>query len=306
MIKLQYKNFVFLDMLAKPRLENFDTTLPVKSLYGETFEKVRSDINKVVPKSDELYNRFFKINYNWQFLLSKLSTYILEGLSFELPKISLKELIRIKRAFDEKICSKINNISPQKNSGENVFEDFLSILNSQSFLCSTHDNIIINNTCVLPDTPSHEYVTQYMNFDKIVTTWEVLDLSKEFLKIAQGDDGVKYLLKMCLNSDNVTDCFLRNYKYALNHSKIVAKWFGNYLNMDMEAEINFTFLVAIIQEIMFLKENKNENKIINDYFGYNNKYRTLTSALKDPEYTNPIVLLTWQKRIENRIMTNKS
>lgn len=302
MKKLQEKNFVFLDLLAKPRLENFNTNIPAKSIYGDILEKIRLEISSAVPNGDGLYYRIFQINYNWQYALSKLTEYILTDIALEDANLSLCELKRIKNLLNENIYCKINNISVPKLQCENILEGFLNIINTHIFLCSNYDNSVINNSFIVPVSPSEKYINEYRKFDKVVTTWDILDYSKKFIEKGNGEDCAKLLFKMTLNSSEINKEFLKNYKFALKYAKLVGKWFGNYYRMDFDSEIYFPYLIAIMQEIIYVKENK--CKIINDYFGYNNKSRKLTSALKDPEYTNSIVILTWQKRIENRIIAN--
>ena len=61
-------------------------------------------------------------------------------------------------------------------------------------------------------------------------------------------------------------------------------------------------LVIIMQEL--INNKKNGDKVSNDYYGYNNKYRSLMTAVKNPPKADAVVLQAWIKKLENRTAIN--
>ena len=101
---------------------------------------------------------------------------------------------------------------------------------------------------------------------------------------------------------NIEDCDIKHYLYAIDKSKVVASWIEKYKGADFSNGISLDMLVIIMQEI--IDNKKNGDKITNDYYGYNNKYRSLMTALKKPGEADAVVLQAWIKKLENRTAIN--
>jgi len=94
----------------------------------------------------------------------------------------------------------------------------------------------------------------------------------------------------------------KHFKYALQHAKIVAGWIGKNKGVDFERAINLTIFVAIIQEIMQIK--KDNEKVLNDFYGYNNRYKSMISAIKKSDEADAIIVQAWIRKLENRCAFN--
>lgn len=90
--------------------------------------------------------------------------------------------------------------------------------------------------------------------------------------------------------------------YAVDKVKTVAAWIEKYKGSDFSDGIPLDMLVIIIQEL--IDNKKNGDKISNDYYGYNNKYRSLMTAVKNPNMADAVVLQAWIKKLENRTAVN--
>ena len=125
---------------------------------------------------------------------------------------------------------------------------------------------------------------------------------KEQLKNKNDDLGAKLALSFISYGKNIEDDDIKHYLYAIDKSKIVASWIEKYKGVDFSNGISLDMLVIIIQEI--IDNKKNGDKISNDYYGYNNKYRSLMTAIKKPEEVDAVVLQAWIKKLENRTAIN--
>lgn len=175
-------DIIFLDMLNKPHIENFNTILPAESRNAKVFEKVRVDINKMVPEHINMYKELIDINESWQYLLCKILSYIIKDLTGDVSEDSTIELKHINQSLYENICTKIEHISPQSVSSKNIFETFWCIINTHPFFCSIYENKTISKKFSVPKTPEENHIYELNKFGIIPTTWDILDASKYIFK----------------------------------------------------------------------------------------------------------------------------
>lgn len=291
------------DILAKPRLSNVSSEYTPHSIYGEYFEQLYSDIRKMVNDAEERERRLQQINEYWEYITDKVFDYVINDRAMEQPEEALKELERINWFLKEKVLDKLKNHDViHLSKPERVMPAFFNLLACHRLLCNEHDRIRINYEIGLTAPPDSEYVELFKKYEKCEVKWEFLSLIKERLRDKNDDLGAELTLFLISYGKNIEDDDIKHYLYAIDKSKIVASWIEKYKGADFSSGIFLDMLVIIMQEI--IDNKKNGDKISNDYYGYNNKYRSLMTALKKPEEADAVVLQAWIKKLENRTAIN--
>ena len=300
-----YDEFVFLDMLSKPRLSNFKTILPSESVHNDKFKNVSDTINPLVIDYVDYTKRMYDIRDNWEYLLNLIFTYYTED---SLPTITenlLNKLNRIKNDIKE-IKQKLDNLNLSEKTSTDIFETFWFILNSHMFLAQIEDNItiitsesfILDKNSILPGSPPKDYITKFVNYDGVMINWKDLN--------SQDDSTLsKELFEMSVYCQNYPKAE-KDYIYALKYAKNIADIVSDYMDYDFTSQIKMPILISIIQEIIYFKnvENREKKRIKNNYFRTTNKYQSLSSAFTQPKKASSIQILTWAKRIQHRIVVN--
>lgn len=291
------------DILAKPRLANVPSEYTPHSIYGKYFEQLYSDIKKMVNGAEERERRLQQINEYWEYITDKVFDYVINDRVIEQPEEALKELERINRFLKEKVLDKLKNHDViHLSKPEKVMPAFFNLLACHRLLCNEYDRIRINYEIGLTASPESEYVELFKKYEKCEAKWEFLSLIKERLRDKNDDLGAELALYLISYGKNIDDEDIKHYLYAIGKSKVVASWIEKYKDADFSNGISLDMLVIIIQEI--IDNKKNGDKISNDYYGYNNKYRSLMTALKKPKDTDAVVLQAWIKKLENRTAIN--
>ncbi len=291
------------DILAKPRLSNISSEYTPHSVYGECFGELYSNIRKMASDAEEREHRLEQINGYWEYITDKVFDYVINDRSLEQPEEALKELERINRFLREKVLDKLKNHDViHLSQPEKVMPAFFNLLACHRLLCNEHDRIRINYEICLTPSPDAEYVEHFKKYEKCEAKWEFLSLIGERLQDKNKDPGAELVLYFIAYGKNIDDDDIKHYLYAVDKSKIVASWIEKYKGADFSKGIPLDMLVIIMQEL--IDNKKNGDKISNDYFGYNNKYRSLMTAVKNPEKADAVVLQAWIKKLENRTAIN--
>lgn len=302
------KRYALLDLLAKPRIENVQTSLGVKSYHGDFFNTVCSEFKSLVPRHEAISERQKYIAACWRYFLTQVRNYALKEALGDYQTTCF-EIRDIRRILNKKIVSKIepftsprdlNEFTPQRNSGNNIFGDFWCMLNAHTHLCRINADIKVDDLMEIPKNPPQEYVQQFRKFGSISYTWEQLQPTKNSSKDEDYIFWVEHLKEMATTSGTLTEAMKKNYSYALKYAQTVANWLGFYIGYNFSQQIEALYLVPILQEIMFIKEDLIKTE--NDFLGYKNLKQSLIGALSQ-KAAGPMAIYTWQKRLVNRIFS---
>lgn len=291
------------DVLAKPRLSNIPNEYTSYSVYGKCFGQLYSDVKKMVSDAEEREQRLGKINACWEYITEKIFDYVVDDNALTHPQEALRELERIDHFLDEKILAKfkIHDVI-HLSKPEKVLPAFFNLLACHKLLCNEYDRIRISYEICLTPAPDSKYVEIFKKYESCVAKWDILASIRKQLKSKNDDPLAKQILALVSYDKDIQDEDLKHYLYAIDKTKIVASWIEKYKGVDFSNGILLNMLVVIMQELVDNK--KNGNKISNDYYGYNNKCRSLMTAVKNPEKADAVILQAWIKKLENRTAVN--
>lgn len=291
------------DILAKPRLSNIPSEYTPFSVYGEYFARLYANIKSAVPDAKEREVRLEEINAYWEYITDKVFDYVINDSALEHPEDALKELDRIHQFLKEKVLDKLKNhdvISLSKP--EKVLPAFFNLLACHRLLCNENDRIRLNYEICLTAPPDKDYIEIFKKYETCEAKWEFLHLIKERLKNKNEDPGAELALCLVAYGKNIDENDIKHYLYAADKAKIIASWIEKYKGADFSNGISLDMLVIIMQEL--INNKKSGDKVSNDYYGYNNKYRSLMTAIKNPQKADAVVLQAWIKKLENRTAIN--
>lgn len=291
------------DILAKPRLSNVPSEYTPFSVYGEHFGKLYAAIKSAVVDANEREVRLEEINAYWEYVTDKVFDYVINDSALEHPEDALKELDRIHRFLKEKVLDKLKNHDViHLSKPEKVLPAFFNLLACHRLLCNENDRIRLNYEICLTLPPDTGYIEIFKKYENCEAKWEFLALLKERLQDKNEDPGAELALALISYGKDIDDDDIKHYLYAADKAKIVASWIKKYKGADFSNGISLDMLVIIMQEL--INNKKNGDKVSNDYYGYNNKYRSLMTAVKNPPKADAVVLQAWIKKLENRTAIN--
>lgn len=247
-----------------------------------------ADIKSAVPDAKEREIRLEEINAHWEYITDKVFDYVINDSALEHPEDALKELDRIHRFLKEKVLDKLKNhdvISLSKP--EKVLPAFFNLLACHRLLCNENDRIRLNYEICLTAPPDKDYIEIFKKYETCEAKWEFLHLIKERLKNKNEDSGAELALCLTAYGKNIDENDIKHYLYAADKAKIIASWIEKYKGADFSNGISLDMLVIIMQEL--INNKKNGDKVSNDYYGYNNKYRSLMTAVKNPQKADPVL-----------------
>lgn len=291
------------DILAKPRLSNINTELSKSSVYGEIFDSLFNKIKAEVNDADERCARLEKINLYWEYITAKIFDYVVSDVALNDQDSAMAELERINDFLKYKILNKLrDNANFKTLSPEGVMKTFFNILACHRLLCFEYDKININYEYIVNEHPSQSYIDFFKANDNCMVYWNILpEITKVLSEKDDNDVALKVLCKIPYDLDN-DNLDIKLYKYAVSKVKTVASWVEKHRNADYSQGIHVNMLIVIMQEIIANK--KNCSKIVNDYYGYKNKYKSMTNALNNPDTADSVVIQAWLTKLENRTAVN--
>lgn len=288
------------DILAKPSLENVYTDYSDKSTYGEVFQRLFNSVEAMGSFFGERSKRLEERNYYWEYITEKVFDYVVSDMALRNHEKAINELKRIKRYLHEKLLEKMEGCPPENiEITDGVMPTFFNLLVCHRILCNESDRIKINYCVVDEEVPTQDYVGETLKLENHVIAWKSVD---EVLTRSIPECDAKDVLNLVTYGRKLTAEDEKHFKYALKHARIVASWIEKDKKVDFSQFVNLTIFVAIVQEIMQIKK-KNE-KVVNDYYGYNNRLKSMMSAIKNPDAADAIIIQAWIRKIENRCAFN--
>lgn len=280
---LQERKIKIIDILAKPRLANIETSSGISGEYGEIFEKLYSDIKSQVAV-DIAESRVTELNHmalEWERLILNIMqlTYmdyalnnqemvlqILNGFKQYLDKLLEKQ------PFSDKSFKKL----PYK---EGIMNTFFNILCCHRIKC-----VFVN----------------FFNIDyNIVEKSQSKQYSERMIK-----SDYEYILSLIYYNLDLKEIDSNEFSFAVNNLKNMLKiWIprpDKKAPPYNEIGVTFTVFITAMQELITLYHTKEE--YYDDFVGY--KYpKTFTSIIKKPE-TNAVMLGILRKKLQNRYAYN--
>ena len=297
-----------IDILNKPRLDNINTPIAISSVYGSILSQMKSDIEQELRKESIVskQEKFKYINLYWEKITHKTFDYVMSEMALNNKNSAYEELERINRYLKEKILERLPSVSelelPYK---ENLFDTFYNILLSHEILCYDADRLRINYQIVLEDPPNDEYVETFIKHeDKWIVKAEHLSvILKNLCNLSvEYNEETKIISMIIFKKFKLSDDDISNAKFAFKHVKTLLSWLEQFKDTDFTEGYPLTILASAIQEIVFVKKNK--ELFINDFYG--NKYyrKSMISSLKDAGAASAVAKTAWVYKVENRYSVN--
>ncbi len=294
-----------IDILAKPRLSNVNSYLSEASQYGEIIDNLIDDIKSNVDDADMCIDMIERIDDYWQYIAGKQFDYVFSDTALHNHDDMLTELKRINKRLEE-IINNIDISAQQANlHSEGVMKTFFNILLTHRQLCYDIDRIRVNEYIDIDFTPSKEYTQLYLQHESKLISLSSLSFLMKSIDKSEKDDERLLFFNLASYYKNISPDDYKHYKYALDRAPIVLRWLmAEKPDADYSTSVPLTVLVAVIQEIVYVKKNIPKFKIRNDFYGYNADETSLLSTLKHEEEPAPILLYVWVRRIETRFAVN--
>lgn len=330
---LQERKIKIIDILAKPRLANIETSSGISGEYGEIFEELYSDIKSqiAVDIAELRVTELYHMALEWEKLILNIMQFTYMDYALNNPKIALKilngfkdylEKLLEKKPFSDESFRKL----PYK---EGIMNTFFNILCCHRIKC-VFVNFFNVDYGIVEKPQSEQYAERLKEHE-----WEIVpyELAENILKYVKTGKILKREIKKCyealndknISAEDVESMIKSDYEYILsliyynlNLQKIDSNEFSfavnNLKNMlkiwiprpDKEAPpyneigVTFTVFITAMQELITLYHTKED--YYDDFVGY--KYpKTFTSIIKKPE-TNAVMLGILRKKLQNRYAYN--
>lgn len=291
------------DILGKPRLENVKTDLSPKSVYGNYFENLFSDISKEVKDADERLKRVDSINDYWEYLTDKIFDYVITEKALDEPDNACIELERMQGYLENRVLKRLSEQEIPHYVDGDIMSSFYNKLICHRMMCKDVDRLNINYQICLSPKPSQDYIDFILRTEGGLLTNELLAAVKNYIISGSTDNAqASDLVNMIIYPLDKECCSAKSLKFAITHYETVLNWWINGRDMDTTEGIAIDTFMAIMQELIVVYATK--EGLRNDYYGYNNPNRSLTVAVKKPEEADAVAVQAWIKKLENRAAVN--
>lgn len=290
------------DILEKPRLENIQTELSNKSVYGKYFQTLYDCIKTEVHDADARFEKIEKINLYWEYLTEKVFDYVITDRALDNPESALDELDRINKFLQEKILARLSEDKIPKKLDYGIMTTFYNKLICHRMMCRDVDRININyQICFSPEPPE--------SFIKVLRKWEGYGISektmkdiKDYICTSTENEDVIPIVDLLLEGIPKEHWDVKACKFAINNFETVLNWWIAGKNIDISEGVTLDMFIIIMQEMIVVNNSKEGFK--NDYLGYNNPNRSLSVAVKKPKEADAVAIEAWKKKLENRTAVN--
>lgn len=306
-VKSDFKGLPIIDILMKPRLSNITTTYSNISVYGDFFDRLIETLKPHIKDVENRINRIAKMEAVWGKVLEKQYDYVTSDKALCNHKNAEKELDRMNVFLKEKILVKLSYVKPEQQANtmfaDGVLSTFFNILQLNRSLCFAYDWAQINSSAKFDNTPSDKYCQLFLEFENQTYDRTFITQVEKSLKDEPFDEEVAFVKNFISYFTPIPDHEVKDYKYAFKHLETVLFWLEHEKKgFDFSSRIPLCILATIIQEIVHQK--KIQDKITNDYVGYNNKNKSLISALKKKNNVDSVLIAAWMTQLENRFAIN--
>lgn len=290
------------DILEKPRLENIQTDLSDKSVYGKYFESLYNSVKSEVKDADERFEKLENINIYWEYLTEKVFDYVITDRALDEPESALSELERIHCFLQEKVLDRLSTANIPKDSDDGVLNTFYNKLICHRLMCRDIDRININyQICLSPD-PSDEYVAQFKKWEGYGVPKKLQEDIKDYICSSTENEVAKGVIDFVLQGIEREHWKEKAFKFAIKNFDTVLKWWTEGKEIDVTESVPIDIFTVIMQEIVVVNDSKEGFR--NDYLGYKNPNRSLSVTVKKPTEADAVAVEAWKKKLENRTAVN--
>ncbi len=330
---LKERKIRIIDILAKPRLANIETSSGISGEYGEIFEELYSDIKSqvAVDIAESRVNELNHMALEWERLILNIMQLTYMDYALNNQERTLKILNGFKQYLDKLLkkqpfSDKSFKKLPYK---EGIMDTFFNILCCHRIKC-VFGNFLNIDYNIVEKSQSEQYCERLKEHE-----WEIVPylLTENILKYVKTGKILKREIKKCyealndknISVENVESMIKSDYEYILsliyynldlkeidsNEFSFAVNNLKNMLKIWIprpdknappynEIGVTFTVFITAMQELIMLYHTKEE--YYDDFVGY--KYpKTFTSIIKKPE-TNAVMLGILRKKLQNRYAYN--
>lgn len=290
------------DILEKPRLENIQTGLSDKSVYGKYFESLFENVKREVEDADERFQKLENINIYWEYLTEKVFDYVISDRALEEPENALFELERIRGFLQERVLDRLSSEKIPKSSDEGVINTFFNKLVCHRLMCRDLDRININYQICLSPEPSAEYVEEFRRWEGYGVPKKLQSDIKDYICSSTENEDVKLIIDFVLQGIDREHWKDKAFKFAIQNFDTVLRWWIDGKDIDVTESVPIDMFTTIMQEMVVVNNSKEGFR--NDYLGYKNPNRSLSVAVKKPSEADAVAVEAWKKKLENRTAVN--
>jgi hypothetical protein len=290
------------DILEKPRLENIQTELSDKSVYGKYFESLYENVKTEVEDADSRFQKLERINIYWEYLTEKVFDYVITDRAIDEPENALFELERIRRFLQERVLDRLSYDKIPKTSDGEVVNTFYNKLVCHRLMCRDVDRININYQICLSPKPSAEYVAEFKKWEGYGVPKKLQSDIKDYICSSTENKDVKGVIDFVLKGIERKHWKDKAFKFAIKNFDTVLNWWTEGKDIDVKDSVPIDIFTIIMQEMVVVNNSKEGFR--NDYLGYNNPNRSLSVAVKKPSEADAVAVEAWKKKLENRTAVN--
>lgn len=290
------------DILEKPRLENIQTELSEKSVYGKYFESLYDNVKSEVEDADIRFQKLESINIYWEYLTEKVFDYVITDRALDEPENALFELERIRRFLQERVLDRLSYDKIPKSSDGGVVNTFYNKLVCHRLMCRDIDRININYQICLSPEPSAEYIAEFKKWEGYGVPKKLQADIKDYICSSTENEDVKGIIDFVLRGIEKEHWKEKAFKFAIKNFDTVLNWWTEGKDIDVKESVPIDIFTVIMQEMVVVNNSKEGFR--NDYLGYNNPNRSLSVAVKKPNEADAVAVEAWKKKLENRTVVN--
>ncbi len=292
-----------IDILSKPCFDNITTFTSSGTVYGKTYYDLLEIIGNKIPNSESKEERIFMINHKWeQFHLDMFFNVITQYALTHRDK-ALENIKKLYDFLNEYLLPQtaiFNAIDlPYK---EDIFATFYNILCTHYYLCCDMGRFQINNELIYDENPTKRFIESFIFSEGHLIDYTIIDESIKCLSNRKCDEQAKLFLKLISYDKGFDSDETSAYLYALNHAKPVIRLIEKYHNSDLSQKIDELLLITVVQEIIYVKKNK--DKLTQKHHNHNSNKKSFISSLLDLENADSIIADAWNSKIQNRLIIN--
>lgn len=290
------------DILDKPRLENINTELSNKSVYGKYFQSLYDSIKTEVHDADARFEKIEKINMYWEYLTDKVFDYVITDRALEEPESALDELDRISKFLKERVLARLSEGKISKELDDGIMTTFYNKLICHRMMCRDADRININYQICFSPEPPESFRKELRKWESYVIEEKTMKDIKDYICTSTENENVIAIVNLLLEGIPKEHWSVKACKFAINNFETVLNWWIAGKNVDNSEGVTIDTFITIMQEMIVVNSSKEGFK--NDYLGYNNPNRSLSVAVKKPNEADAVAIEAWKKKLENRTAVN--
>lgn len=292
-----------IDILSKPCFDNITTITSNGTVYGKTYYDLLEIISNKIPNSKSREEHIFEINHKWEQLHMNMFSYVITDYALAKKEETFENIKKIYDFLNEYLLPQTSIFKasdlPYK---EGIFATFYNILYTHYYLCCDMGRFQINDELIYDKKPTERFIESFMCCESRLIDYTIIDESIKCLENRKCDEQAKSFLKLISYDKGYDTSEISTYIYALTHIKPVICLIEKYHNCDLSQEIDESLLITIVQEIIYVKKNK--DKLTQKHHNHNSNKKSFISSLLDLENADSIIVDAWNSKIQNRLIIN--